>query len=109
MDECVPTLDGRCRLAWASVRYHGLCSRGSTIMGQEIPETSREVLFRMGGHIYEKEKEAETFSELAKIRNTLAHRYLDLKWNDIKRFLEIAPLLYPSFLNFIKRQIGKER
>ena len=80
-----------------------------TIMGDEIPETSREVLFRMGGHIYEKEEEAETFSELAKIRKTLAHRYLDLKWNDIKRFLEIAPLLYPSFLNFIKRQIGKER
>ena len=34
---------------------------------------------------------------------------IDLKWNDIKRFLEIAPLLYPSFLNFIKKQIGKER
>jgi len=78
-------------------------------MGEEIPETSREVLFRMGGHIYEKEKEADAFSELAKIRNTLAHRYLDLKWNDIKRFLEIAPSLYPSFLNFIKRQVGKER
>ncbi len=78
------------------------------IKGEDVPETSREVLFRMAGHIYEKEKEAETFSELAKIRNTLAHRYLDLKWNDIKRFLEIAPLLYPSFLNFIKKQIGKE-
>ncbi len=79
------------------------------IMGEEVPDTSREVLFRMGSHIYEKEKEAETFSELAKIRNTLAHRYLDLKWNDIKRFLEIAPSLYPSFLDFIKRQKGKER
>ncbi len=76
-----------------------------TIMGEEVPETSREVLFRVGGHIYEKEKKAETFSELARIRNTLAHRYLDLKWNDIKRFLEIAPLLYPSFLDFIRKQI----
>ena len=79
-----------------------------TIMGEEILETSREVLFRVGEHIYEKEKEAETFSELARIRNTLAHRYLDLKWNDIKRFLEIAPLLYPSFLDFIKKQIEKK-
>ena len=45
-----------------------------SIMGEEVPETSREVLFRVGGRIYEKEKEAETFSELASIRNTLAHR-----------------------------------
>jgi uncharacterized protein YutE (UPF0331/DUF86 family) len=74
-------------------------------MGEEIPETSREVLFRVGGRIYEKEKEAETFSELARIRNTLAHRYLDLRWNDVKRFLEIVPILYPPFLDFMKKQM----
>jgi uncharacterized protein YutE (UPF0331/DUF86 family) len=79
-----------------------------TIIGEEFPETSREVLFRVGVYIYKKEKEAETFSEFAKIRNTLAHRYLDLRWNDIKRFLEIAPILFPPFLDFIKKQIEKE-
>lgn len=79
-----------------------------TIMGEEIPETSREVLFRVGSRIYIKEEEAETFSELAKIRNTLAHRYLDLRWNDIKRFLEIAPTFYPPFLDFMKKEIEKE-
>ena len=79
-----------------------------TIMGDEIPETSREVLFKVGSYIYAKEEEAETFSELAKIRNTLAHRYLDLRWNDIKRFLEIAPLLYPQFISFVKREMEKE-
>lgn len=76
-----------------------------TIMGEEVPETSREVLFRVGVHIYDKEKEAEIFSELAKIRNTLAHRYLDLRWNDVKRFLEIVPILYPPFLDFMKKQM----
>ena len=75
--------------------------------GKEIPETSREVLFRIGSDIYDQEEETETFSELAKIRNTLAHRYLDLKWGDIKRFLEIAPRLYPPFLNFIKQEIER--
>ena len=78
-----------------------------TIEGGEIPETSREVLFRIGSHIYNKEEEGEVFSELAKIRNTLAHRYLDMKWEDIKRFLQIAPQLYPPFLNFIKNEIEK--
>jgi len=79
-----------------------------TIGTEEIPETSREVLFRMGSHVYGKEEETETFSELARIRNTLAHRYLDMKWGDIKRFLQIAPQLYPRFLNFVKKEIIKD-
>lgn len=78
------------------------------IRGEEIPETSREVLFKMSAHIYDKEEEAQAFSELAKIRNTLAHRYLDLRWIDIKRFLQIAPELYPRFLEFVKKEIEKE-
>ena len=79
-----------------------------TIGREEIPETSREVLFRVGSHVYGKEEEAETFSELARIRNTLAQRYLDMKWGDIKRFIQIAPQLYPPFLNFIKKEIEKD-
>lgn len=78
-----------------------------TISGEEIPETSREILFQIGSHIYQERGKAEGFSELAKIRNTLAHRYLDIKWGDIKRFLEIVPELYPPFLNFIKKEMGK--
>jgi uncharacterized protein YutE (UPF0331/DUF86 family) len=79
-----------------------------TIIGEEIPETSRQVLFKIGARTFEKEEEAEAFSELAKIRNTLAHRYLDLRWSDIKRFLQIVPKLYPPFLEFVKRELEKE-
>ena len=43
---------------------------------EEVPETSREILFRVGSLVFDKEVRAEAFSELAKIRNTLAHRYL---------------------------------
>ena len=78
-----------------------------TISGEEIPETSREILFQIGSHIYHELGKAEGFSELAKIRNTLAHRYLDIKWGDIKRFLEIVPELYPPFLNLIKKEMEK--
>jgi uncharacterized protein YutE (UPF0331/DUF86 family) len=35
-----------------------------TIMGEEIPETSREVLYRVGSRIYSKEEEAEAFQSL---------------------------------------------
>jgi len=78
-----------------------------TTRGDEIPETSREVLFQIGSRIYDREKEAETFSELAKIMNTLAHRYLDIRWVDIKRFFQIVPKLYPSFLDYIKKEMER--
>jgi len=78
-----------------------------TIREEEIPETSREALFQIGSHIYNREKEAETFSELAKIRNTLAHRYLDIRWEDIKRFFQIVPKLYPAFLDYINKEIER--
>jgi uncharacterized protein YutE (UPF0331/DUF86 family) len=76
-----------------------------TFGGGEVPETSREVLFRIACHVYRDEVEAQAFSELAKVRNTLAHRYLDIKWHDIERFLQIAPQLYPPFLKHVKEQV----
>ena len=72
-----------------------------------MPETSRELLFKIGVNIFKKEEEAVSFSELARIRNTLAHRYLDLRWNDIKRFFQIAEKLLPAFLDHMKKQIQK--
>lgn len=78
-----------------------------SINREDVPETSRDLLFKIGAYIYKKEEDALSFSELARIRNTLAHRYLDLKWNDIKRFLQIAPELLPAFLDHVKKQIHK--
>lgn len=76
-----------------------------TLSGGDVPETSREILFKMASFIYKEEEEAETFSKLAKIRNTLAHRYLDIRWQDIKMFLQIAPEVYPPFLKYVKKEI----
>lgn len=78
-----------------------------TVNEKEVPETSREVLFQIGFRIFDREEEAEAFSELAKIRNTLAHRYLDIRWQDIKRFFQIVPELYPAFIDYIKKEIEK--
>jgi uncharacterized protein YutE (UPF0331/DUF86 family) len=78
-----------------------------TIREEEIPETSREVLFQICSNIYDSEEEAEAFSGLAKIRNTLAHRYLDIKWQDIKKFFQIGPKLYPVFLDYIKKELER--
>jgi uncharacterized protein YutE (UPF0331/DUF86 family) len=77
------------------------------IRSEEVPETSREILFRVGSLVFDKEVRAEAFSELAKIRNTLAHRYLDMKWEDIKRFLQLVPDVYPDFIVFVKKETEK--
>jgi len=84
-----------------------ICKMLVTIRGEELPETSREILFQVAARIYDKEEDGEAFSEFAKIRNTLAHRYLDMKWQDIKRFLQIAPILYPSFLQYLKKELKR--
>ncbi len=76
-----------------------------TIKREDVPETSRELLFKIGSYIFKKEEEAGNFSELAKIRNTLAHRYLDIRWNDIKQFFQIAAKLLPAFSDHIKSLI----
>jgi len=75
-----------------------------TLSKEEIPETSREILYKIATLIYE-EDTAETFSKLAKIRNTLAHRYLDIRWNDIKSFMQKAEDIYPPFLEYVKKEL----
>ncbi len=77
------------------------------VRSEEVPETSREILFRVGSLVFDKEVRAEAFSELAKIRNTLAHRDLDMKWEDIKRFLQLVPDVYPDFIVFVKKETEK--
>lgn len=82
-----------------------ICKILLTIRGEQIPETSREILFQIGLRIYDREERALAFSELAKIRNTLAHRYLDLRWGDIKRFMQVVPEMYPAFINFVRKEM----
>jgi len=82
-----------------------ICKIFLTIKEEQLPETSREILFRIGSRIYDREEQAVAFSELAKIRNTLAHRYLDIRWVDIKRFMQMVPELYPAFINFVKKEM----
>ena len=84
-----------------------ICKMLLAVGGEEVPETSREILFKIGSFVFDTEEKAEGFAELAKIRNTLAHRYLDMKWGDIQRFLQIVPALYPHFLNFVKKEVEK--
>lgn len=71
---------------------------------QFLSEYKEDVDWKVYQSVREKrlEIEREAFSEMAKIRNTLAHRYLDLRWQDIQRFIQIAEKLCPAFIKYLK-------
>jgi uncharacterized protein YutE (UPF0331/DUF86 family)/predicted nucleotidyltransferase len=48
-------------------------------------------------------KEAETFSNFAKLRNVVAHEYLDIKWSKIKKFIAQSEKLFPKFIKRVKK------
>jgi len=50
--------------------------------------------------------ETELLSEFSKLRNLLAHEYLDLRYAKIRRFLDRADVLYPKILTFTKNYLG---
>lgn len=41
-------------------------------------------------------------------KDMLAHRYLDVKWEDIKRFLQLVHERYPLSLYFVKKELEKK-
>jgi len=47
-------------------------------------------------------KEAKRFAEFTKLRNIVAHEYLDIRWKRIKIFIKEAEELYPKFIRKIK-------
>ncbi|MFH0755132.1 MAG: HepT-like ribonuclease domain-containing protein [bacterium] len=73
---------------------------------REIPQSYKDILkIFIAFHIISDEKTAEKFSEFAKLRNIVAHEYLDLKWEKIKNFIKEAEKLYPQLFKKVKKII----
>lgn len=51
------------------------------------------------------EKEAHQFGEWTKLRNFTAHEYLDLRWKEIKAFIDEAPPHLEKFLTAVKKYL----
>lgn len=66
-----------------------------------IPHSYRETLFRFGIRFFD-EAFAEKFSEFSKLRNILAHEYLDIRWERISFFLKEAKPYFKRFLEKLK-------
>lgn len=48
---------------------------------------------------------AERFAKFAELRNIVAHEYLDLRWEKIKKFIEESEKFYPQFIKRVKMSI----
>ncbi len=75
---------------------------------KEIPQGYRDTLKVFAVfYLNFNEKEADRFSEFAKLRNIIAHEYLDLKWTKIKKFIQSVQKIYPKLIKKVEGLLKK--
>jgi len=72
---------------------------------KEIPDTYKEYFIMISGIGLINGEMAEKLAEGVKIRNILAHQYLDVKWNGIETFISEEYKVYLDLLSISKRFI----
>lgn len=61
---------------------------------REIPATYREALRELGSTPHFNEEFGDGIAQWVSLRNILAHEYLDIRWNSIRRFIRSAEPLF---------------
>lgn len=69
---------------------------------RRIPQTYKEILKELGATQHFDEEFGENISQWAALRNILAHEYLDVRWNSIKKFIQSAEPVYKRLIAKIK-------
>lgn len=70
-----------------------------------IPETYREYFFSLYANDLIEKETAETLAEGVKLRNILAHEYLDIRWIKIENFLRNDWRIYEQYITYIKKYL----
>ena len=70
---------------------------------QPLPETYRETVLRLGSLSYLSEQSAEQLALFTKLRNILAHEYLDLRWREISAFIAQAEPPMRELIESVKK------
>ena len=69
------------------------------IDGKRIPTSYKGVLKEIGTTQHFDESFGDDISQWAVLRNILAHEYLDIRWNTIKKFIQTSEPIYKTFIN----------
>lgn len=72
---------------------------------EAIPDSYRESVLKLGELNIVDLKIAENMAEIARLRNILAHYYLDIKWDYLQKFLTKNVTFIQEFLESIKSYI----
>jgi uncharacterized protein YutE (UPF0331/DUF86 family)/predicted nucleotidyltransferase len=73
----------------------------------KVPQTYREILLNLATLQDFEPKAAETLSRFSRLRNILAHEYLDMRWTQISAFLREAVPHYERLLEYTSRFAAK--
>lgn len=73
----------------------------------ELPETYREIFNKLSQMGIVRSGLGESLSDLTRLRNVLAHQYLDIKWEMIKDFMVKGKNDVKTFLTTIKTLVEK--
>lgn len=74
---------------------------------KEMPKTYEEALRQFATFAGLSREEAEQFSVCARLRNILAHEYLDILYGKIRDFIDVFPGLYHDISEFLRVYIDK--
>ena len=77
------------------------------LAGEEtmMPETYLQIFFKLKELGLIDDDDAKSITTSIKLRNILAHEYLDLRWPMIKQFIDFDYKVIEKFINIIKNYI----
>ncbi|MBI2472128.1 MAG: DUF86 domain-containing protein [Planctomycetes bacterium] len=79
------------------------------VEGRRIPTSYKVVLKELGTTQHFDESFGDDISQWAVLRNILAHEYLDIRWNTIKKFIQDAEPIYKVFINKVECMLHVKR
>lgn len=78
-----------------------------TLEGKRLGETYREMVSLLSLVEGFDKADIERIAGWVALRNIIAHEYLDLRWNSIKRFIDESEPIYRRFLEQAKEYLKK--
>lgn len=78
-----------------------------SLEGIEVPQTYRAIVSLLGSVEGFERQNAEELARYVRLRNVIAHEYLDVKWNSIKKFIEQSEALYGKLVDEVREYLRK--
>ncbi len=72
-----------------------------------VPDTYRDVVLQLGTAGILDPPLVQRLVEMIRLRNVLAHQYLDIRWTSLRNFIDGAPLIMGQFAAGMERLLAR--